>query len=346
MEDGSDGVEGVSRGGEADFRRSGAGTEDDEGRAAVEAPAGGNVRLVAPHVAVADGDKACLTVEGEGEFVGSGVDASALAVNGLDTEIHEVGAVGAPSDVFGCDAESDSLAGRIDPVTGNGLAVIIGDGFQTQGGKRTTFCWGYVLPHYLIPLFAIILVIFLPTRALAVDKQFHLVGVGIGEDLMLCLVRSNVYERFVGHEDALHQICLRPRFERDIEHTSTPPFHRPAHALAEVVNDTPVGEADNTIEVHLEVVPPHAGDGGLALVEGHPGVVLAVEGEIDVAVVVGLYIGLEGEVRGQGVCLPVAVAGVHGDSHEARRVVALQESLLQAVHSKAEIVERHVRFLL
>lgn len=134
-EDGGDRLEGGSRGREADFRRGGASAEDDEGGAAVEAPAGGHVGLVAPHVAVADRDEACVTVECEGEFVGSSGDTTAFAVNSLDAQVHEVGAVGAPAGIFRCDTEGDGLAWRIDPVAGNHLAVMIGHGFQAQGGK-------------------------------------------------------------------------------------------------------------------------------------------------------------------------------------------------------------------
>ena len=49
---------------------------------------------------------------------------------------------------------------------------------------------------------------------------------------------------------------------------------------------------------------------------------------------------------GQGVSIPVAVTGMHGDGHETGGVVTLEQRLLQLVHCDAEVVERLVGVLL
>ena len=88
----------------------------------------GNVGLVAVHVAIADSHDGGIALDGEVEFVGGSGDAAALAVDGLDAEVHQVGAVSGPFGVFRCDAEADGAVGRFYLVAGDGPAGIVGDG--------------------------------------------------------------------------------------------------------------------------------------------------------------------------------------------------------------------------
>ena len=120
----------------------------------------------------------------------------------------------------------------------------------------------------------------------------------IPHDIVFRVDNGDMHQRLVGLEERPHIIGFGLGLERDVEHTLCPTLCWPALTLAQIVDGTPVGEADHTVEVHLEVVLSHGGDGGLALVEGHPGEAAPVAGEVHIAIIIGLYVGLYGEVVG------------------------------------------------
>ena len=157
---------------------------------------------------------------------------------------------------------------------------------------------------------------------------------------------GDVNNGFVGLEHASHEICLGLRLKRYVEHALCPTLCGPSLRLAEIVDGSPVGESDDTVEVHLEEVRSHSGHGGLALVERHPREATTIAWEVHIAIVVGLPIGLHGKVAGQRVGIPVAIARMHGHSDKSCGIVTLDECLLQFEHGHAEVVERLVGILL
>ena len=243
---------------------------------------------------------------------------------------------------------------------------VVGDGLESAVGV------GDVVPADLVALLGVGLGVRLTTKTLAIEQQLHLVGIGIGDevelairfsipvvthavvarldavpyDIVLRVDDGDMHQRFVGFEERAHVIGLGLGFERDVEHALCPTLRGPTLTLAEVVDGAPVGETDDAVEVHLEVVLSHRGDRGLALVEGHPGETAPVAREVHIAIIIGLNVGLDGEVVGQGVGIPVTVTGMHGDGDETGGVVTLEQRLLQLVHRDAEIVERLVGVLL
>ena len=102
----------------------------------------------------------------------------------------------------------------------------------------------------------------------------------------------------VGFEERLHVVGFGLGVKRDIEHTLCPAFLGPAHALAQIVDGTPIGQSDDLVEVHLEEVLSHGLCRGLTLVERHPGESFPVTREVHISVVVRLYVRLHGQITG------------------------------------------------
>ena len=147
-------------------------------------------------------------------------------------------------------------------------------------------------------------------------------------------------------EEALHEIGFGFGLQRDVEHALCPAFCRPTLTLAQVVDSAPVGQTYHLVEIHLKPVGSHLVDARLALVEGHPGEAAPIAREVHVTVVISLDISLHGEIAGQRVGLPVAIARVHGNGHPSGRVVALHHWAHHAVAGHAPVVERLVGVLL
>ena len=152
---------------------------------------------------------------------------------------------------------------------------------------------------------------------------------------------TNVHDRLVG-EHRLEQIGLWLGQQRAVEDTVVPSLARPAKALAVVVYHTPIGQAHDTVEIHVEIVRPHHRQVGLALIEDHVGKAPAVAREVHIAIVVSLDVRDHRQVAGQRVGLPVAAARVHGHGDRPRVVVAAQQSAQQTVGRHAPVVERQV----
>ena len=125
-----------------------------------------------------------------------------------------------------------------------------------------------------------------------------------------------------------------------------PSLGRPSLRLAQVVDSSPIGQTDNLVKVHLKVVGPHGSCRCLTLVERHPREAPAVAREVHITIVIGLYVCLHGQVTGQRVRLPVAVAWVHGNRDEACGVVVLQYGAHHFVASDSKVIERLVGVLL
>ena len=151
--------------------------------------------------------------------------------------------------------------------------------------------------------------------------------------------------RLVG-EEALEEIGVGLGLQRYVKHALVPALHRPPHALAKIVYGTPIGQANHTVEVHLEIVWSHGGSACLALIEYLVGIAARVAGEVHVAVVVRCDVGGQGKRCRNGVGVEAAVAGMHGHGYEARVVVSAQQFALQPVGRHAPVVERQVGILL
>ena len=251
------------------------------------------------------------------------------------------------------------MAGHLSPTlvgNGNGLSWLILN----------------VVPAYLVATLGITCRIRFTAEALTVDHEFHLVGIGIGDELQVrtrlavpmvgktvvarlhtiphlvatAVDHGDVNKGLVGLEHTLHQVGLGLWFERDVEHALCPALGRPALRFAQIVDGAPVGQADDFVKVHLEEVRPHSCHSGFALIERHPGETASVAREVHVAIVVGLHIGLHGQVARQRVRLPVAVARVHGNGDEACGVVALQHGAHHLITCHTKVVEWLVGVLL
>ena len=93
-----------------------------------------DVELVGIVVATADGHDGGISLNSETEFILRHRDATALAVDSLDTDVHEVGAVGLPGVVLWGSNEAHSLTGGLDLVSGDGLSGGVCDSLQTAIG--------------------------------------------------------------------------------------------------------------------------------------------------------------------------------------------------------------------
>ena len=274
--------------------------------------------------------------------------------------------VSTPLRIVGVSRQTNSLTRRLNPMAGHHLIIIVGNGLQ--------HAWlvGNTVPAYLVAHLRVFRFVLFLAQTPAIQQQFHFIAIGIGNQRQLLPLNTvpmvahtvvarlhavphlvsltvnhrDMRHRLVGHEERLHIVGLRLRLQGDVEHALRPTLGWPALRLTQVVDGAPVGQSDNAVEIHLEVVLPHSGHRGLALVERHPGESAPVAWEVHIAVVISLHVGHHRQVARQRVGLPVAVAGVHGHRHQARRVVALQQGLLEFEHGDAEVVERLVGVLL
>ncbi len=158
----------------------------------------------------------------------------------------------------------------------------------------------------------------------------------------LLLVDSYMDERLILLEIAFQKIGVGLGLERYVEDTLFPTLGRPSCRLAEIVDHAPVSQADHLVEIHIEIVRPHIGGVGLALIEHHPGKTPAVAGEIHIPVVVGRHIGLQSQRRRQRVGLLAAATRMHGHRHRARPVITVEQSLLHPVRSHSPVGIRDI----
>ena len=138
----------------------------------------GDVQFIAVDVTVGDCHDTGIAIDGEAEFVLCHRHTTALTVDGLDAEVHQVGAVGCPFRIFWCDFQADGLARSLYAMTGDGFAGVIGDGFKTALCIRDAF------PVYLIALLGVGLRVRLATETLAIEHELHFVGIGVSDDLL------------------------------------------------------------------------------------------------------------------------------------------------------------------
>ena len=323
-------------------------------------------QLLGINVAVDDAHYPGRSLHAEGHVVGGRLHAPSLAVEGLDAHVLQVHAVGLPLAVVGLGPHLLGLTGGFYAMAGHNLAVLTGNSLQIA------LLIVNVVPANLVAHLCVAHGVLLSAQAPAVEQQLHLVGVGIGDELHLrafgpvpvvahaVVARLNtiphhvallvddgdVNHRLVGQEEAPHVVSLWLRLQTDVEHALRPSLGGPSLALAQIVDGTPIGQSDDLVEIHLEIVLSHGRDGSLALVERHPGEAPSVAGEVHVAIVIGLHVGNHSQVAGQRVGLPVAIARMHGHRHQSGAVVALHQRLHQPVHGHAEVVVGLVGILL
>ena len=143
-------------------------------------------------------------------------------------------------------------------------------------------------------------------------------------------------------EESLHEIGIGLRLKRDIKYPLIPTLYRPPHTLTKIINSTPIGESDDLITIHLEEIRSHGCHTRLTLVECLFWISAAITGEIHIAVVVGVDLGSYGKVGGNGVCINIAVARMHGDCRQTAVVITAEQFTLQLIGRHTPIVERQV----
>ena len=116
--------------------------------------------------------------------------------------------------------------------------------------------------------------------------------------------------------------------------------------LAKIVYGTPVCQSYDAVEVHSEVVLTHILRRRLALVERHPRVASSVAGEIHVPIVICLNVGLQREVTGYGVGLPVTIARMHSHRNLSGGVIAFEHRTHHLVTRNTEVAKGLTRLLL
>ena len=141
-------------------------------------------------------------------------------------------------------------------------------------------------------------------------------------------------------EDALGEIGVRLRREVDIEGALCPTGGRPALTLAEIVDSTPIGKADDAVEVHLVVIGPHAHHGGFALVEHHPWEASSVAGEIHISIIICRDVSFIDKGRGQRVGFLRTTARVHGYGDETCIIVTSEQRFHHTIRRDPPIVVR------
>ena len=113
LEFGGDGLETVGRGLQHDFRGTPAGTENNQCRTVPEVTVVGDVELVRIMVAIADGHNPGIALDGEVELILRHRYATALAVDSLDANVHQVGAISLPVVVLRGGDKAHGLARRL-----------------------------------------------------------------------------------------------------------------------------------------------------------------------------------------------------------------------------------------
>ena len=163
----------------------------------------------------------------------------------------QVGAVGFPVSVIGDYLQPDRLAGGFDAVACHHLAARAGDGFQRA---RTV---DDVVPFNPVAHLRVLPVVLLHAEALAVQSEFHLVGIGVGVErervafaavpvvahavgsglyavphrVGVGVYHADVHQRLIG-EHAFQEIGYRLGLERDVERALRPSLGRPSLAFA------------------------------------------------------------------------------------------------------------------
>lgn len=161
---GDDGFEGGRGGLEGDRRGVASGTEDNQRRAVVETAVVRDVEFVGVVVTTADSCDTGIALDGKLQFILRHRHPTALAVDGLDAEVHQVGAVSSPCGVLRGDSQAHSLPCGLDPVAGDWLSSSIGNRFEMTVGI------GDVIPADLIALLGVALGVVLASQTLAVEQ--------------------------------------------------------------------------------------------------------------------------------------------------------------------------------
>ena len=124
----------------------------------------GDVELVGVVVATADGHDGGVALNGETEFILSHRYATALAVDGLNADVHEVGAVGLPGVVLGGCDEAHGLTGGLCDMSCHDTMLNVGDGFETAVGI------GNIVPADLVTQLGVVGGVRLAAEALAIES--------------------------------------------------------------------------------------------------------------------------------------------------------------------------------
>ena len=152
------------------------------------------VQLIAVDVSIGDGHDAGIASNFEAQFVLCHRHTTPFAVDSLDAYMHQIGTVGLPSDRLVGSCESDGLTNRLYPVTSHGLQLEIGQFGQSRmvtlirrwnlivgNGFEFAVLIGDMVSFNLVTLLGIVFWIHFLSQTFAVEQQFHLVGIGIGD---------------------------------------------------------------------------------------------------------------------------------------------------------------------
>ena len=150
--------------------------ENHHSRTVVEPAMLLHVEFLAVDISIGDRHDAGIALHTEMEFVLCHRYTVPLAIDSLDANMHQVGAVGFPGVVLGSGAEFHGLACSLYLVTGHFLAPVIGDGEQFAVGILDA------VPFDLVAQLRIVLGILLAAEFLSVEDELHLVDIGIGDE--------------------------------------------------------------------------------------------------------------------------------------------------------------------
>ena len=211
----------------------------------------GNVQLVALDVAIAHGHNLGIALNLELQLFLTAVDSAPLAVDGMDAYMLQVTTIGLPRSVVGNGNKARGFARGFYLVAGHLMPVVVGNGLYP------TRLIGYILPANLISTFGIGSGILLSADALPIYAQFHLIGIGIGDEgelaprlavpvvahtivaclhpvphlVALAINNSNMHQRLFGFKETLHEIGFGLGLKGYVEHSLRPSLVGPALTL-------------------------------------------------------------------------------------------------------------------
>ena len=145
---------------------------------------------------------------------------------------------------------------------------------------------------------------------------------------------------------ALHEISIWLWLKRKVEHTLIPTLDRPSHTLAQVIDGSPISQAQHLVTVHLVEVWAHRSHTRLALIEGLFRIALHIAREVHIAIVVGVYLGCHRQIGRNGIGLDVAIARMHRHGSQSSIIISVQQLLLDFIGGNAPIIERQIAVLL
>ena len=151
----------------------GSGSEDDKGGTLVEAAGVGGMEFVGCDVSIVNADNGSVSIDREAKLVSCTQHTTAFLVHGMDAHMNQILAIGMPCFLVWHDLEGNGVTCGLDLVAGKDFSVLVGHCLDIA--CRIV----HIVPFDAVAFLRIVAVR-LFAEALAVDKQFHLVTIGVG----------------------------------------------------------------------------------------------------------------------------------------------------------------------